>query len=61
MKAFGINGGLMYSIFPGPRYAFRELVYKGIITRNTNPGGRLSGTNALRIIRIAAEMKGLDK
>ncbi|HON88620.1 MAG TPA: hypothetical protein PK025_08350 [Spirochaetales bacterium] len=61
MRAFGINGGLMYTLFPGPRYGFRELVYKGLIPRTIDPQAYVDGALALRIIRIAAELKGLDK
>ncbi|MEW5816393.1 MAG: hypothetical protein AB1798_13475 [Spirochaetota bacterium] len=32
MKAFEMKGGLMYTVFPGPRYASRELSYLGVIS-----------------------------
>lgn len=61
MKAFGFKGGLMYTLFPGPRYGFRELVYKGLISGAMDPQALVSGNLALRVVRIAAELQGLDK
>lgn len=60
MRAFGIKGGLMYTLFPCPRYSFRELVYIGLIPRTMDPQAFVEGSLALRIVRIAAELKGLD-
>ena len=31
MKAFDLKGGIMYSLFKNPRYAYREMVYQKII------------------------------
>ena len=31
MRAFDMRGGIMYSIFSNPHYAYRELVYRDII------------------------------
>ncbi len=61
MEAFGFKGGLMYTLFPGPRYGFRELVFKGLIPITMDPQALVSGNLALRVVRIAAELKGLDK
>lgn len=60
MRAFGIGGGLLYTLFPGPRYGYRELVYKGLIPGTMDPDAFVSGVLALRIVRIAAEIKGFD-
>jgi hypothetical protein len=49
-RAFGIHGGIMYWILPGPRYATRELSYLGIISGPAKPGMSLSGERALRIL-----------
>jgi hypothetical protein len=27
MRTFSLKGGMMYTLFPGPRYAYRELVF----------------------------------
>ena len=49
-RAFGIHGGIMYTILPGPRYATRELAYLDIISGPAMPGMSLSGERALRIL-----------
>jgi len=50
MKAFGMHGGIMYSIFPSPRYAARELVYLGFVKGGPSPYRTLSGTEAVSIL-----------
>lgn len=58
MKAFDIKGGLMYSLFPGPRYACRELAYLGIIRSKALAYRTLSGEEALRILGRVLDWKG---
>jgi hypothetical protein len=58
MRSLGLKGGLMYSIFPGPRYAYREFVAKGIVDGNGGPHRLLPGDEALTILRQAMELKG---
>ncbi|MCL2209777.1 MAG: hypothetical protein FWC19_07515 [Treponema sp.] len=43
MRAFNIQGGVMYIMTGSPHYAFRELVYKGIIQDRTDRYQFLSG------------------
>jgi hypothetical protein len=50
MKAFNLKGGILYSFFPTPRYACRELVYLRIIQGKTDPGGRVDGRALLQIL-----------
>ena len=55
MESFGIGGGVMYALLPGPRYAARELAFRGIIQGDAYPRMDLSGERALRILgRILA-------
>lgn len=57
MKAFGMNGGIMYSLFPVKRYAFRELVSIGAVS-TTETGSRLvSGDEVIRIMAKVLEVK----
>ncbi len=49
-RAFGMHGGFMYAILPGPRYATRELAYLGIISGPAKPGMSLSGERAVGIV-----------
>ncbi|MDR2370371.1 MAG: hypothetical protein LBD71_02725 [Treponema sp.] len=53
MKSFGIKGGLFYTIFPGARYAYREMVYKKLIQGRSDPSMAVSGERLLRIISRA--------
>jgi outer membrane protein OmpA-like peptidoglycan-associated protein len=43
MHSFGIKGGIFYSIFKSPHYAYRELVYRGIIQGRVSPKMAVSG------------------
>ncbi len=57
MQAYEIPGGLMYRIFPSPRYASRELGFKGIIARDAGAYRNLSGQEALAILSTTARMQ----
>ena len=50
MEAFGIKGGLMYKIIPGPRYAYRSLVSRSLIRGTVDPSMKVSGTMFLNIL-----------
>ncbi|MDR1098846.1 MAG: hypothetical protein LBL28_00045 [Treponema sp.] len=50
MRAFNIKGGLMYTLLPGPRYAFRTLVSRSIIQGAADPDMILSGERFLHIL-----------
>lgn len=49
MKAFNIKGGLMYRIYPCPRYAYRDLRYLAVIQDKNTPNAPMTGTALLRI------------
>ena len=57
MRAFHIQGGIMYSIFPGPRYASKELAFMGIIPEKESPGRTVSGEEVLRILGRILEVQ----
>ena len=50
MQAFGIKGGIMYSLFGNPRYAYREMVYKKIITGRADQNMMVTGQRFLHIL-----------
>jgi hypothetical protein len=50
MGAFGLKGGIMYSGFKNPHYAYRELIHKGIIQGRSDPGMAVSGDLLLFMI-----------
>jgi outer membrane protein OmpA-like peptidoglycan-associated protein len=58
MKALNIKGGLMYSLFPGPRYGYRELTYRKIIRGRAYSTMKVSGAQLLRIISRALDYAG---
>jgi hypothetical protein len=57
MQAFELKGGVMYRIFPGPRYAGRELVYLELIKGDTSPYRTFSGEEAIGILGRLMEWK----
>jgi hypothetical protein len=50
LKAFSLNGGVMYALLPGPRYAYRTLSYYKLLTDEADPGLRVTGVNFLQIL-----------
>jgi outer membrane protein OmpA-like peptidoglycan-associated protein len=58
MKAFNIKGSFLYSLFPGPRYAFRELDYRKLIPGRRDPALKVSGEDFLRILGIVGNYAG---
>jgi len=49
-EVFQLPKGVWYRVFPGPRYATRNLAHIGIVNERAYPGMRLSGRRALRIL-----------
>jgi len=59
MGAFDIKGGIMYSAMKSPRYAYRELVYQGIIQGRADPEMAVSGDLLLFMIgRVLDRIEG---
>jgi len=50
MRSFGIKGGLMFSIFRNPHYAYRELEYKDVIQGRADPKMIVSGELLLFLV-----------
>jgi hypothetical protein len=50
MQGFSLKGGLMYSLFPAPRYASRELGFKGYIARDSGAYRSLTGNEAISML-----------
>ena len=50
MNAFEIKGGIMYTIFRSPRYAYREMIYHRLIQGRTDANMKLSGQQFLQIL-----------
>jgi hypothetical protein len=58
MQTLGIRGGVLYAVFPGPRYAARELAYLRLIPGNAHPSRTVSGREVMHILGGALELKG---
>ena len=58
MKAFELKGGLMYRLFPGPRYAVRELAYRGIVHGQAHGARYPSGQEAVQLLSSFLDWKG---
>jgi hypothetical protein len=50
MQCFGLKGSFLYKIAPGPRYGFRELLYRRLIPANADPSRQVSGKLLLQIL-----------
>lgn len=61
MQAFEVNGGLMYRLFPGPRYATREFTYFGWSPVRIGPADRFSGNFLLSVTGIFLEDLEVDR
>jgi outer membrane protein OmpA-like peptidoglycan-associated protein len=58
MKSFDMKGSFLYRLFPGPRYAFRELDYRGLLPGRRDPALRVSGEYLLRILGMTTSYLG---
>jgi hypothetical protein len=58
MKAFDEKGGLMYRLFPGPRYAVRELAYRGLIHGKAHSRRLPSGQEVVQVLSSYLDRKG---
>ncbi len=59
MKAFTMDGGILYSLFPGPRYACRELAYLKLIQSDARPLRTVSGEEVVRILGSVMAYRGV--
>ncbi|MFW6250546.1 MAG: hypothetical protein ACOC47_05515 [Alkalispirochaetaceae bacterium] len=50
MEAHGEAGGVMYRIFPGPRYAAKEAAFQNWTVQRRGSGEVISGEVALRVL-----------
>jgi len=57
MQALDVEGGIMYGLLPSPRYAVRELNYLGLIDGEAHPGNPVSGSDVIKILSGALEIK----
>ena len=64
MNVFELKGGIMYSIFHNPRYAYREMIYLKLIPGRTYANSKLSGQKFLqvlgRVLNYTGEREQMD-
>jgi hypothetical protein len=60
MAAFDLEGGILYSLRPSARYAYREMVYQQYIQGNTDPQFTISGERLLRVLGRVLSRSGED-
>ena len=58
MKAFDMKGGMMYSLFPGPRSAFRAMVSRSFIQAASDPAMKPNGETFLIILGAVLNARG---
>lgn len=56
-RAQGLPRGFLESLFPGPRYAHRELVFRKIVPGTRAPDSSVSGEEALAYLQNAQTWK----
>jgi hypothetical protein len=56
IQAFEINGGAFFLLFQNPHYAYRAMVYRGIIQGRADPQMTVSGELLLFIVNKAIAM-----
>ncbi|MCL1837372.1 MAG: hypothetical protein FWG46_07490 [Treponema sp.] len=61
MGAFDFGGGLMYTLFHNPRYAYREMVHRKLIQGRADPSMAVSGARLLHIIGRTLSWSGEDE
>ena len=57
MEAFNLKGGWFYTMLKTPHYAYRELVYLGVIQGRTDPHMAVSGDDFLYLISRILSIK----
>lgn len=60
MNSFGIKGSFLYQLFPGPRYAYRELRHQLVVQGSADPWMPVSGVKAMRMIGRTFDIKGVQ-
>ena len=61
VQAFEIKGGALFSLFKNPHYAYRVMVYKGIIQGRTDPQMTVSGDLLLYTVNRALGVMNDDE
>jgi hypothetical protein len=60
-QSFSIKRSLLSALFPGPRYAYRQLDYLGLLPGLRDPGLKVSGEGLLRILGRVLSFRGEEE
>jgi outer membrane protein OmpA-like peptidoglycan-associated protein len=58
MQSFSIKGSVLYTLFPGPRYAYRQLDYLGLLPGLRDPALNVSGERLVQILGRLLDYRG---
>jgi outer membrane protein OmpA-like peptidoglycan-associated protein len=58
MQSFSIPRSALYALFPGPRYAYRQLDYLGLLPGQRDPALTVSGERFLQILGRVLNYRG---
>jgi outer membrane protein OmpA-like peptidoglycan-associated protein len=58
MQSFSIRGSSLYALFPGPRYAYRQLDYLGLLPGLRDPALKVSGERLVQILGRLLDYRG---
>ncbi|MDR1277944.1 MAG: hypothetical protein LBK02_04270, partial [Treponema sp.] len=61
VQSFSIKSSFLYRLFPGPRYAYRQLDYLGLIPGLRDPGLKVSGDGLLHILGRVLSYQGDER
>ena len=61
MKTLKLKGGIMYKMFPGPRYAYRELVYRKALSPKGGPYRKIAGEDIVRALQNVLDTEEAKK
>lgn len=58
MRVTNLSGGLFYSLFHTPRYAYRELKAQGLIPEKSDPSQKVAGRDSIALLSGCIELTG---
>jgi hypothetical protein len=58
VQSFSIKKSLLFALFPGPRYAYRQLEYLGLMPGLRDPALKVSGERFLSILSGVLDYRG---
>jgi outer membrane protein OmpA-like peptidoglycan-associated protein len=61
LQAFSFKKSLLYALFPGPRYAYRQLDYLGLIPGLRDPALPVSGEGLLQLLGRVLSYRGEEE